>query len=265
MNDIEKDQLVDQSEQHSNDILGGIPFDEKEQMIDSVAEAILNRIIDDERIKALKPLKGSIADSRRYDDRRKIEKNTNQSILFEDLVPRDNKALAASIKKHKWAKEYLDDIEILYEELDGENRDFPFGRTNISRRVDLFVKMIDCLRSLKILRRIEVFMVALLYQPTPAFIFFGTSGKRVKEETPLRLEEKMTQLGLEFLFLWSEKDFIKRLDCEYLSRNIKILEDFLKELDPSVGEKTTFTLQRDLDLGALFDLDNLLMKLKSFA
>lgn len=68
MNDIEKDQLVDQSEQDSNDILGGISFDEKDQMIDSVAEAILNRIMDDERIKALKPLKGSIADSRRYDD-----------------------------------------------------------------------------------------------------------------------------------------------------------------------------------------------------
>lgn len=55
MNDIEKDQLVDQSEQDSNDILGGISFDEKDQMIDSVAEAILNRIMDDERIKALKP------------------------------------------------------------------------------------------------------------------------------------------------------------------------------------------------------------------
>lgn len=43
-------------------------------MIDSVAEAILNRILDDERIKALKPSKDSIADSRRYDGRRKIEK-----------------------------------------------------------------------------------------------------------------------------------------------------------------------------------------------
>lgn len=57
MNDIEKDQSVDQSEQDNNDILGGISFDEKDQMIDSVAEAILNRILDDERIKALKPSK----------------------------------------------------------------------------------------------------------------------------------------------------------------------------------------------------------------
>ncbi|QSG83977.1 hypothetical protein [Acinetobacter indicus] len=93
MNDIEKDQSDDQSEHDSNDILGGISFDEKDQLIDSVAEAILNRILDDERIKALKPSKDFIIDSkrkedsRRYDDRCKIEKNTNQSILLEDLVP----------------------------------------------------------------------------------------------------------------------------------------------------------------------------------
>lgn len=272
MNDVEKDQSVDQGEQDSNDILGGISFDEKDQMIESVAEAILSRIFDDERIKALKPSKDFIIDSkrkegsRRYDDRHKIEKNTNQSILLEDLVTDDNKALAASIKKHKWAKEYLDVIEILYEELRVENRDFPFGRTDLpTHAANPLVKMADFFRSLKVLRRIEVFMVALLYQPTPAFIFFGTSGERVKKETPLQLKERMTRLGLEFLFLWSEKDFIKWLDSEYLTRNVKILVEFFKELEPQVGEKTTFTLQRDLNVGALFDLDNLLMKLKSFA
>lgn len=265
MNDIEKDQSVDQSEQDNNDILGGISFDEKDQMIDSVAEAILNRILDDERIKALKPSKDSIADSRRYDGRRKIEKNTNQSILLDDLVPRDNKALAASIKKHKWAKEYLDVIEILYEELNVENRDFPFGRTDLPKYGDLLYRVVDKFYSIRVLRRIEVFMLALLHQPTPAFIFFGTSGEKVKEETPLQLQNRMTRLGLEFLFLWRKKDFIKLLDCEYLSRNIKILVDFFKELDPPVGEKTSFTLQHDLNFTSLSDLDHLLMRLKSFA
>ncbi len=60
MNDVKKDQSVDQGDEDSNDILGGISFDEKDQMIESVAEAILNRILDDERIKALKPPKDSI-------------------------------------------------------------------------------------------------------------------------------------------------------------------------------------------------------------
>ena len=265
MNEVEKDQLVNQGDQNSNDILGGIAFDEKDQMIESVAEAILNRILDDERIKALKPSNDSIRDSRRYGDRRKIEKSTNKSILLEDLVPVNNKALAASIKQHKWAKEYLIIIETLYEELNVESKDFPFGLTRFPKHVDPLSMAIDILGILKLLRRIEVFMLALLYQPTPAFIFFGTSGERVKEETPLQLKERMTRLGLEFLFLWGEKRLIKVLDSEYLTRNIKILVDFFKELEPQVGEKTTFTLQRDLDLGALFDLDNLLMKLKLFA
>jgi len=272
MNDVEKDQSVDQSEQDSNDILGGISFDEKDQMIESVAEAILGRIFDDERIKALKPSKDFITDSKRnegsrryYDDRRKIEKNTNQSILLEDLVPDDNKALAASIKKHKWAKEYLDVIEILYEELRVENRGFPFGCTDLPRHVYPLVRKDDFFRSLKVLRRIEVFMVALLYQPTPAFIFFGTSGERVKEETPLQLKERMTRLGLEFLFLWENKNLIKALDSQYLTRNTKVLVDFFNELEPAVGEKTSFALWLELNFTSLSDLNHLLMRLKSFA
>lgn len=265
MNDIEKDQSDDQSEHDSNDILGGISFDEKDQLIDSVAEAILNRILDDERIKALKPSKDSFADSRRYDGRRKTEKNTNQSILLEDLVPDDNKELAASIKKHEWAKEYLDVIEILYEELKVENRDFPFGRTDLPKYGDLVYRVVDKFYSIRVLRRIEVFMLALLYQPTPAFIFFGTSGKRVEEETPSRLKGRMTRLGLEFLFLWETKKFIKELDSQYVTRNIQVLTDFFNELEPAFGEKTGFTLSQDLNFTSLSELNHLLMRLKSFA
>lgn len=263
MNDGKDDQLVDQSDQDGNDILGGISFDEKEQVIESIAEAILNRILDDERIKALKPPKDSIVDSKTYDDRRKIEKNTNQSVLLKDLVPVKNKALATSIKQHKWAKEYLEVIGVLYEELDVENRDFPFGCTELSEHVNPIVRVFDQMKSLEVLSRIEVFMLVLLYQPTPAFIFFGTSGQRTEKE-PLKLKERMTRLGLEFLFLWDNKNLIKALKSEYLTRNIKVLADFFNELEPVVGEKTTFTLKQDLTFDSLTDLNNLLFKLKSF-
>ena len=47
MNDVEKDQSVDQSDQDSNDILGGISFDEKDQMIESVAEVNHTRFVGD--------------------------------------------------------------------------------------------------------------------------------------------------------------------------------------------------------------------------
>ncbi len=264
MNDIGKDQSVDQGDQDSNDILGGISFDEKDQMIESVAEAILNRILDDERIKTLKLSNDSITDSRRHGDRRKIEKNTNESVLLDDLVPVNNKALEASIKQHKWAKEYLIIIETLYEELRVENRNFPLGRTDLPEHVNPVVRMGNLLNSLEVLRRIEVFMLALLYQPTPAFIFFGTSGARVKEETSLQLKERMTRLGLEFLFLWRNKNLIKALDAKYLTRNIQVLADFFNELEPTVGEKTGFTFQQDLNFTSLSELNHLLIKLKSF-
>ena len=263
MNDVEKDQSVDQSDQDSNDILGGISFDEKDQMIESVAEAILNRILDDERIKTLKLSDDSITNSRRYGNRRKIEKNTNESVLLEDLVPVNNKALAASIKQHKWAKEYLGVIETLYEELLVENINFPYGDVDVSYKRNPIERLVSDLISSETLIRIEVFMLALLYQPTPAFIFFGTSGERVRKETPLELKKRMTRLGGELLFLWGKKDFIKLLNCNYLTRNIKILADFLRE--ESQGGNETFTLEQDLTLDSLIELDTLLLKLKSFA
>lgn len=268
MNDVEKDQLVDQG---SNDILGGIS-DEKDQMIDSIAEAILNRILDDERIKALTFSKEFDKDSRknkdhmpRYDAQAKIQNNTNQSILLRDLVPDSNRLLVASIKRYKWAKEYLDIIETLYEEVRIENTNFPFGYDNVPKKMNPIQTVVYHIFNVKNLMRIEVFMLALLYQPTPAFIFFGTSGNRTRRETPLELKKRVTRLGEELLFLWSNKDFIKLFHCDYLTRNTKILADFFNELEPTVGEKTSFTLEQDLTLDSLFSLSNLLLELKSFA
>ena len=262
MNDVEKDQLVDQG---SNDILGGIS-DEKDQMIDSIAEAILNRILDDERIKALTFSKEFDKDSRknkdhmpRYDAQAKIQNNTNQSILLRDLVPDSNRLLVASIKRYKWAKEYLDIIETLYEEVRIENTNFPFGYDNVPKKMNPIQTVVYHIFNVKNLMRIEVFMLALLYQPTPAFIFFGTSGNRTRRETPLELKKRVTRLGEELLFLWSNKDFIKLFHCDYLTRNTKILADFFNELEPTVGEKTSFTLEQDLTLDSLFSLSNLLL------
>ena len=43
------------------------------------------------------------------------------------------------------------------------------------------------------------------------------------------------------------------------------MADFFNELEPTVGEKTSFTLEQDLTLDSLFSLSNLLLELKSFA
>ena len=164
---------------------------------------------------------------------------------------------------------------ILYEELCVEYTDFPFKliKGNANPIVSVIRESISFNTSRRcwgdswyqLIMRIEVFMLALLYQPTPAFIFFGTTGKRVREETPLRLSERITRLGLELLFLWQNKYDIKLLEFNYLTRNVKVLVDFFKELEPLVGEKTTFTLEQNITLDSLEALGSLLMELKSFA
>ena len=282
MNEVEKDQSVGQDEEKGSDGLGGIVFDSKDEMVDDLAEAILNRIFSDERFGALKRQSDfkqvDEKDSRRRNrsnSRGEIQNPTNQFILLRELVPNNNKTLDMSIKQHKWAKEYLQVIEILYEELCVEYTDFPFKliKGNANPIVSVIRESISSNTSRRcwgdswyqLIMRIEVFMLALLYQPTPAFIFFGTTGKRVREETPLRLSERITRLGLELLFLWQNKNDIKLLEFNYLTRNVKVLVDFFKELEPSVGEKTTFTLEQDLTLDSLKALDSLLMELKSFA
>lgn len=118
MNEVEKDQSVGQDEEKGSDGLGGIVFDSKDEMVDDLAEAILNRIFSDERFGALKRQSDfkqvDEKDSRRRNrsnSRGEIQNPTNQFILLRELVPNNNKTLDMSIKQHKWAKEYLQVIE----------------------------------------------------------------------------------------------------------------------------------------------------------
>ena len=126
MTEIEKDQIVGLNEQESDDILGPISFDKNNQMIEDLAEAILNRIFEDDRLDALKHLRKPENDSRKRKYHGNSENFTDRRyITLEDWIPDNNKKLQSAVKANTWPKEYLQIITTLYEELLVENKNFP--------------------------------------------------------------------------------------------------------------------------------------------
>lgn len=172
MNNIEKEQVEVNTTDDNDEILGGFLSGSKEQMIESLGEAIINYILDSDRLKTLKYESRSRVESSHQTLRRgrKIHESRPYISLYE-IIPENNRELLKSIKQHVWAKEYLQVIEVLYQEFFVQDPNFPFGRESVYETFELREK--NYTLDLKLLIRIEVFMLALIYQPTPAFIFFG--------------------------------------------------------------------------------------------
>lgn len=111
-----------------------IPLDTTPQMVEEVAEAIIEKLLDNDRFKAL----FSISRQRRQDDidrshKKKDDRQKNTElphVLLRDIIPSDNRKLISSIKQHKFAQEYLQIVEVLYREFEVEYRDFPTKRFN---------------------------------------------------------------------------------------------------------------------------------------
>jgi hypothetical protein len=129
MNNIEKEQVEVNTTDGNDEILGGFLSGPKEQMIESLGEAIINYIIDSDRLKTLKYESRSRVESSHKTLRRgrKIHQLRPYISLYE-IIPENNRELLKSIKQHVWAKEYLQVIEVLYQEIFVEDPNFPFGR-----------------------------------------------------------------------------------------------------------------------------------------
>lgn len=132
-----------------------------------------------------------------------------QHLLLEDLVAQDNNGLALSIKADQFAKEYLQVVDILYRELEAEYDDFPVKHHKTNPYLQRL--LVGDSWNLQTLMRIEVFMLTLLQQSTPAFLYSKEQMSQIRMEGSKQLEQRVTRLGREFLFLWSEMDFIKTI------------------------------------------------------
>ena len=114
--------------------------------------------------------------------------------------------------------------------------------------------------------RIEVFMLTLLQQSTPAFLYSKEQMSQIRMEGSKQLEQRVTRLGREFLFLWSEMDFIKQLSGGYFTRNVQILADFFQKEDPSIKKFSGFKItKRDANPESLEELSDLFIELVGFA
>ena len=264
MNNIEKEQVEVNTTDDNDEILGGFLSGSKEQMIESLGEAIINYILDSDRLKTLKYESRSRVESSHQTLRRgrKIHESRPYISLYE-IIPENNRELLKSIKQHVWAKEYLQVIEVLYQEFFVQDPNFPFGRESVYETFELREK--NYTLDLKLLIRIEVFMLALIYQPTPAFIFFGSSGREVRKELPHELKKRITRLGFELLYLIDKKNDIENFQSEAVTRNVKILIDFLRQEGSYSNRENIFSLNQDITFDSLKDLNNLLLRLKAFA
>lgn len=241
------------------------PFESVSQSVDDLAEAIILQLLGDERLKKL------FNQPRNNDQRRKrrmLERQKNkeqQYILLEDLVARDNTSLASSIKANQFTKEYLQVVDILYRELEVEYRDFPVEHDTAYKYLK-WARVGDSW-DLQLLMRIEVFMLSLMHQQnTPAFLYSKEQMSQIKMESSKQLEQRVTRLGREFLFLWREMDFIKQLSGRYFTRNVQILAEFFRYEDPSIKRFSGFKLtKRDAEFGSLEELSDLFIKLTGFA
>lgn len=263
-NDVDNDQQIIQDENIESLILGEFTLDVKDQIIEELAEGIMSRILSDERIRALSSSKSIETKKKEREDGepnyiRKVLKNTETYISLKDLVPENNKALSSVLNKHGNTKKYLQIVRILYEELSVEHQYFPFTKDeNHFENTDQIIE---------ILMRLESFMLALIYKSTPAFIYYGSesTGRGKGKESPSALAQRMTNLGREFLFIWSKKNFIRSLGHGCLTNNIKVLVDFFTNLELNFRTKTDFRLELDLTLDLLKELNAYLMQLKAFA
>lgn len=255
---------LDMDKDGASSEVNNTPFGSVSQPIDDLAEAIIEQLLADERLKKLfnRPQNNDQRRNRRMLVRQKNKEQ--QHLLLEDLVAQDNNGLALSIKTDQFAKEYLQVVDILYRELEAEYDDFPVKHHKTNPYLQ-WIRVGDSW-NLKALMRIEVFMLTLLQQSTPAFLYSKEQMPQIKTESSKQLEQRVTRLGREFLFLWSEMDFIKQLKGGYFTRNVQILADFFELEDPSLKKYSGFKItKRDANPESLKELSDLFIELVSFA
>ncbi|GAA5003123.1 hypothetical protein GCM10023206_06550 [Acinetobacter puyangensis] len=261
---IMQNDALDVAEDSASSGLNNILTEQVSQSIDDLAGAIIEQLVADERFKKL------FNQPQRSDQPRKQrllarQKNKEQHyLLLEDLVAQDNNGLALSIKADQFAKEYLQVVDILYRELEAEYNDFPVKHHKTNSYLQRL--LVGDSRNLQTLMRIEVFMLTLLQQSTPAFLYSKEQMPQIKLESSKQLEQRVTRLGREFLFLWSEMDFIKQLNGGYFTRNVQLLADFFWHQDPSIKKFSGFKIiKRDANPESLKELSDLFIELVGFA
>ncbi|MHA3103800.1 hypothetical protein [Acinetobacter sp. ANC 3791] len=230
-----------------------------ENSIEKLSDEIIENLLNNEKFKKL-------FISRDMEDRKKtIDQvaNSNRSreekskyVYLKEIIPKDNLPLKSSLKRLKSAQQYLHIVEILYRELQVDYVDFPI-RPACRGEVDLL--------GFDLLMRVETFMLSLALQPIPAFIKSASQEEFTQQENTTQLLKRVTRLGKEFLFLWENKERIKKFSGSYFTINVQILAEFFIEKDKFTrGLESKLDLRLDVTSDSLSQINEYLISLRKF-
>lgn len=244
-----------------------IALDEK---MDDLASLLVEKILSDSRFdKVLGSLKET---SNRTESRGSTKEERNypvrqiQKIRY--LIDPNRKPLQLS-QKVKFAQQYLNVIELIYTELQAElGKDF--YKTDSAN--DTHIQIIDRILNRRndivgLLSRLERFVLVLAYNATPAYMFDDESVEDLDEEPLEKVQKRITALGHELLYIFSNLETIKELSSgKYFSSNIKLFLKFMEDYKYSPSRHTgqgRKLIDQDIYFESLNELNYILCNLKN--
>lgn len=246
------DDVLDDSDQLNNH-----PANIQDEMNNQLAELIIEKLLNDERISTLfsEARKQGQRPRNRLSDRRDF----NQPKCFSDLIMNAGKPPALP-KELQFAHDYLNALKVTNRELYEDFREEGFPSKKRSADFDWSFNVEELLiihpSKLDLLYRIENFMLLLVLKPLPAFIEDqGTSRQG-------DIAKKITSIGKEFLFLISRSNEIIKFDHEYLTAAVKIYVEFTDKQLNSLQRNMAFHMGQDISWTGVSELNKLLFELR---
>ncbi|MHA3061149.1 hypothetical protein ACX1N5_01730 [Acinetobacter sp. ANC 4636] len=225
-----------------------------ENSIEKLSDEIIENLLNNEKFKKIFISKDIGERRRSRDSLTSSNRNREEKLEYvylKEIIPKDNLPLKSSLKRLKSAQQYLHIVEILYRELQVDYVDFPIRPT---RR-----------RGFDLLMRVETFMLSLALQPIPAFIKSASQEEYTQQENTTQLLKRVTRLGKEFLFLWANKERIKKFSGNYFTTNVQILAEFFIEKDKFTrGLESKLDLSLDVTSDSLSQINEYLISLRKF-
>lgn len=244
-----------------------IALDEK---MDDLASLLVEKILADSRFdKVLGSLKErshpteirqSTKEERSYPSR-KIQK-------IRDLIDPNRKPLQLS-QKVKFAQQYLNVIELIYTELQAElGKDFYKTDSPNNTYVEIICRILSDQNDIvRLLSRLERFVLVLAYNATPAYMFDDESAEDLDREPLEKVQKRITALGYELLYLFENLNTVRAMNGgRYLSSHIqlflKFMEDYKFSPDRHTGQERNL-LNQDIYFKPLNELNDIVCDLKN--
>jgi len=241
-----------------------------DEQLDDLASLLVEKILADSRFD--KVLNNSRDVRQQTENRRPVhgerEFRSRPIKVMRDLIDRNRKPLELG-QNVKFAKQYLDTIQLVYSELDAE-LDANYDESPLQRKIR---KDLTKQYSIELLCRIETFVLVLAYSATPAYMFDNEDISDLEEESIDKIKNRITALGYELLYLFDDLEKIQKMkerennmDEEiYLSSNIQLFLKFMQNYGFQPNKRNLRgrnLLDEEINFESLNELNLILCRLK---